>query len=116
LFTHNNTDKTSTVKITSDATNRCSVQYPFSKATLPHATSRTTAMEARTICNDKLASKPCEADMYDTPNCDGSGAKPMAHLKIDLNTMNVTVDQMSVKAPYAVIASGSDVTIKYAGK
>jgi len=117
LLTYNYTNEISTVKITSSILKLCSVGplsnkfTPAIKNGIP-GNSSTTPAEVKTICQQ--FSGTCEADMYATPNCDAGGAKPIAHLKIDVGNLAVAiVSKLSPK--YAIDVAGSTVVVKYAG-
>ena len=113
LITRNNSPDYSTVRITSSKDHYCSFGGgplgAFNKATAPNGgVSYTSAAEARTICQEK--GRYCEADMYPSKNCSGS---PIAHLKIDLVTLQVTQIGPMMNSHYSLNVAGSTVTINY---
>lgn len=114
LHTYNFTDKPSTVRVTSSSSKFCSVTPPFFNKFTPAAVngkpgeSDAAGWEVKAIC--QTMSGNCEADMYASGDCNKSGAKPMAHLKIDVSTLAVKL--VSAEDPYVVEVNGSTVTIR----
>lgn len=104
----------STVKIMSSPlpVKPCSSAYPNGVTNPGTCLPPKPAMIIKTICGAKTGT--CIADVYPSANCDASGAKPIAHITIDLGTITVTSATM-INTAYAIDGvPGSKITVRNA--